>query len=119
MNMEERSEFNLNGEAFEEFAWDFNGAIEDLIQAMVKHGAVKGTISARVTIDLSGIVDVLTGEVKTVPAMKYKISSKYKQDQQRSGEFDNGADKILIRGEDGSFNLVNFDQRQMSLEDMK
>lgn len=102
-------ELSINGELFEEFRNNFDAAMKILINRMISTRIGKGTVNAKITINMKEFIDD-SGEVVRMPEMDFGIGMGMSEKDSMKGNLQRGL--ILKRRASGGL-LVGTDQISM------
>lgn len=102
-------ELTISGELFEEFRNNFDMAMKILVNRMITTRIGKGTVNAKITINMKEFVDD-NGEVVRMPEMDFGIGMGMSEKDSMKGKLHRGL--ILKRGASGRL-LVGTDQISM------
>ena len=102
-------ELTINGELFEEFRNNFDIAMKILINRMITTRIGKGTVNAKITINMKEFIDD-NGEVVRMPEMDFGIGMGMSEKDSMKGNLHRGL--ILKRQASGGL-LVGTDQISM------
>lgn len=102
-------ELTINGELFEEFRNNFDTAMMILINRMITTRIGKGTVNAKITINMKEFIDD-NGEVVRMPEMDFGIGMGMSEKDSMKGNLHRGL--ILKRGATGRL-LVGTEQISM------
>lgn len=102
-------ELTINGELFDEFRNNFDMAMKILINRMITTRIGKGTVNAKITINMKEFIDD-SGEVVRMPEMDFGIGMGMSEKDSMKGNLQRGL--ILRRRASGGL-LVGTDQISM------
>ncbi|MBO7709583.1 MAG: hypothetical protein J6S83_03885 [Lachnospiraceae bacterium] len=110
-------ELTIEGELFEDFRNNFDVAMKILINRMIVTRIGKGTVSAKITINMKEFIDD-SGEVVRMPEMDFTIGMGMSETDKMKGNLHKGL--ILKRRPTGGL-LIGTDQISMDeyLEEIK
>ena len=102
-------ELTINGELFEEFRNNFDTAMKILINRMITTRIGKGTVNAKITINMKEFVDD-NGEIVRMPEMDFGIGMGMSEKDSMKGNLRRG---LIMKRNAGGRLLVGTDQISM------
>lgn len=102
-------ELTINGELFEEFRNNFDTAMKILINRMITTRIGKGTVNAKISINMKEFVDE-NGEIVRMPEMDFGIGMGMSEKDSMKGNLHRG---LIMKRSAGGRLLVGTDQISM------
>lgn len=102
-------ELTINGELFEEFRNNLDTAMKILINRMITTRIGKGTVNAKITINMKEFIDD-SGELVRMPELDYGIGMGMSEKDSMKGNMRRG---LILKRQAGGGLLVGTDQISM------
>lgn len=107
-----QAELTINGELFEEFRNNIDAGMKILINRMLSTKINKGSVSAKIGIEIKEIIDD-NGEIVRMPDISYSIGMGMSEKDSMKGNLQKGL--ILGRGPCG---LLTIGTEQISIDEL-
>ena len=114
--MEDAKLICLEGEVLDNARFDFNSVLNRTLREMLRLGVLDGSVTMKVSIELTPAADAQTGRAIIMPKLTHKIGSNMKiVAAEEAGSAQTAGCELVIDEKTGEVGLVRIDDGQCSL----